>query len=59
MIWPFRKREPEKLESVPFTDAVVAALAAQAGGQRCRDASAIAALEGAVALYSRAFAAAT
>ena len=58
-MWPFRKREPEKRESLPFTDAVVAALAAQAGGQSIGDASAIAALESAVALYSRAFAAAT
>ena len=58
-MWPFRKREPEKRESVPFTDAVVAALAAQASGQSIGDASAIAALETAVALYSRAFVAAT
>ena len=56
-MWPFGKREPEKRESIPFTDAVVAALAAQAGGQSVGDASAIAALEAAVALYSRAFAA--
>ena len=56
-MWPFRKREPEKRESIPFTDAVVSALAAQAGGQSIGDASAIAALEAAVALYSRAFAA--
>ena len=33
MRWPFRKREPEKRESLPFTDAVVRALAAQAAGQ--------------------------
>ena len=57
-IWPWSKGSPEKRESVPFTDAVVAALAAQAGGQSVGDASAIAALESAVALYSRAFAAA-
>lgn len=56
MRWPWAK--PEKRESVPFTDAVVAALAAQASGQAVGDASAIAALEAAVALYSRAFAAA-
>ena len=58
-VWPFRKREPEKRESVPFTDAVVAALTAQAAGTATGDPSAIAALEAAVALYSRAFAAAT
>ena len=58
-LWPFGRREPEKRESLPFTDAVVAALAAQAGGTAIGDASAIAALESAVALYSRAFAAAT
>ena len=58
MMWPFnRKREPEKRESLPFTDAVVAALTAQTSGQSVGDASAIAALESAVALYTRAFAA--
>ena len=56
-MWPFRKREPEKRESLPFTDAVVRALAAQAAGQSVGDPGAIAALEAAVALYSRAFAA--
>ena len=58
MRWPWSKREPERRESVPFTDAVVAALTAQASGQAVGDASAIAALEAAVALYSHAFAAA-
>ena len=58
-MWPFRKREPEKRESVPFTDAVVAALAAQASGTSVGDPGAIAALEAATALYARAFAAAT
>ena len=61
-MWPFSRKNgaflPEKRESIPFTDAVVAALAAQAGGQSVGDASAIAALEAAVALYSRAFSAA-
>ena len=56
MRWPWQ-REPEKRQSVPFTDAVVAALTAQASGQAVGDASAIAALEAAVALYSRAFSA--
>lgn len=58
MRWPWSKREPEKRESVPFTDAVVAALQAQASGQGVGNPSAIAALEAAVALYSRAFVAA-
>ena len=58
MRWPFRKREPEKRESIAFSDAVAAALAAQAGGAATGDPSAIAALEAATALYSRAFAAA-
>ena len=57
-LWPFGKREPEKRESMPFTDAVVAALTAQASGQGVGSASAIAALEAAVALYASAFAAA-
>ena len=60
MRWPFARRaEPEKRESVPFTDAVVAALAAQAAGQSVGDPGAIAALEAATALYCRAFASAT
>ena len=58
-LWPWSKREPEKRESVPFTDAVVAALTAQASGASVGNANAIAAVEAAVALYSRAFAAAT
>ena len=58
IVWPFRKREPEKRESIPFTDAVVAALTAQAAGTAAGDPSAIAALEAACALYTRAFAAA-
>ena len=56
MRWPWQ-REPERRQSVPFTDAVVAALTAQASGAAVGDASAIAALEAAVALYSRAFSA--
>ena len=35
-LWPWSKREPERRESIPFTDAVVAALAAQAGGTAIR-----------------------
>ena len=59
MRWPWSQREPEKREAVPFSDAVTAALAAQAGGTATGDSSAIAALEAAVALYARAFSAAT
>ena len=57
MRWPWSKGEPEKRQSVPFSDAVVAALTAQASGQAVGDASGIAALEAATALYARAFAA--
>ena len=59
MRWRFwTKRESERRESLPFTDAVVAALAAQAAGQSVGDPGAIAALEAATALYARAFSAA-
>ena len=60
MRWPWQRApEPEKRESLPFTDAVVTALTAQAAGTATGDPSAIAALEAATALYARAFAAAT
>ena len=52
-MWPFRK--PEHRESLPFTDAVVAALGAQAAGQGIAPASQTAALEAAVSLYTAAF----
>ena len=58
MRWPWQ-REPEKRQSIPFTDSVVAALTAQASGAAVGDPSAIAALEAACALYARAFSAAT
>ena len=58
MRWPWTKREPERRQAIPFTDAVVRALEAQAAGTATGDPSAIAALEAATALYSRAFAAA-
>ena len=58
MRWPWA-RKPERRESVPFTDAVVAALSAQASGQAVGDASALGVLESASALYANAFAAAT
>ena len=54
-LWPWQ-REPEVRQSVPFTDAVVSALAAQAGGTAAGDPTAIAALEAAAGLYAAAFA---
>ena len=57
MRWPWQK--VEKRESQPFTDAIVAAIEAQAGGTSAGDPGAIAALETAAGLYARAFAAAT
>ena len=56
--WPWQ-REPERREAVPFTDAVVAALTAQAAGTGTGDPSAIAAVEAAAGLYAAAFAGAT
>ena len=56
MRWPWSKSEPERRAAQPFTDAVVAALTAQAGGSAAGDPSAIAALEAAAGLYSAAFA---
>ena len=59
MRWPWSKVEPEKRANAPYTDGLINALEARAVGQGIGDPSAIAALEAAVALYSRAFAAAT
>ena len=59
MRWPWSKPEPERREALPFTDAVVAALTAQAAGTATGDPSAIAALEAAAGLYAAAFAGAT
>ena len=56
MRWPWSKAEPERREALPFTDAVVAALTAQAAGTAAGDPSAIAALEAAAGLYAAAFA---
>ena len=56
MRWPWSKGEPERREALPFTDAVVAALTAQAAGTAAGDPSAIAALEAAAGLYAAAFA---
>ena len=58
MRFPWSKREPERREALPFTDAVVAALTAQAAGTVAGDPSAIAALETAAGLWARAFASA-
>ena len=54
-----REPEPEKRTAIPFTDAVVRALEAQAAGTAAGDPSAIAALEAAAGLYAAAFAGAT
>ena len=56
MRWPWQARETR--EAIPFTDAVVAALAAQATGTTAGDPSAIAALETAAGIWARCFAAA-
>ena len=48
--------EPEKRQSTqPFTDAIVSAIAAQAGGNLTGDPTAVGALEMAAGAYSRAF----
>ena len=57
-LWPWQEKK-EKRESVPFTDAIVAAIAAQAGGTEAGDVSGHWALETAAGLYARAFAGAT
>ena len=60
MRWPWqREPEPERRQAIPFTDAVVRALEAQAAGTGSGDPSAIAALEAAAGLYAAAFAGAT
>ena len=56
MLWPWSK--PEKRETAPFTDAIVSAIAASAGGTTAGDPGAIAALEAAAGLYAHAFASA-
>ena len=57
MRWPWQRREVRG--AVPFTDAIVDAIAAQAAGTSAGDPGAIAALETAAGLWARAFAAAT
>ena len=62
MRWPWqrRKAEPEKRQSTqPFTDAIQAAIAAQAGGSLTGNPLALGALEMAAGAYSRAFAGAS
>ena len=54
MRFPWSKREPERRASQPFTDAIVSAIASQAGGTAAGDPSAIAALESAAGLYAAA-----
>ena len=58
MRWPWSKPEPETRQSVPYSDAVVAAIVEAAGGSTPGDPSAIAALETAAGLWARAFMAA-
>ena len=57
MRWPWTRKEPEKRQSTqPFTDAIVSAIAAQAGGNLTGDATAVGALEMASrCLFSRVF----
>ena len=58
-MWPFRpKTEERQSGGIPFSDAVVDAIVAAAGGTTPADPTAIAALEAATGLYSAAFAAA-
>ena len=61
-MWPFSRKNaagsPEKRASSPYTEALINVLESQAVGQSVGDASAIAVLEAAVALYARTFAAA-
>ena len=56
MRWPWSK--PETRQSAPYSDAVIAGIIAAAGGSTPGDPSAIAALETAAGLWSRAFMAA-
>ena len=60
-LWPFnRKAAPETRQSTqPFTDAIVSAIAAQAGGTAVGSSDSVGALEMAAGAYSRAFAGAT
>ena len=58
-LWPFSKRAPEVRQSTqPFTDAIVAAIQAQATGAELAQPNATAAVEAAAGFYSRALAAA-
>ena len=55
MRWPWSKPEPERRESLPYTDALVSALATRAAGTVPADPSSLAALEAAAGLYAAAF----
>ena len=56
-LWPFSKREPEVRQSTqPFTDAIVAAIQAQATGSELAQPNATAAVESAAGFYGRAMA---
>ena len=55
-LWPFGKREPEKRQAQPFSDAIVAAIQAQATGSELAQPNATAAVEAAAGFYARALA---
>ena len=56
-LWPFGKREPEIRQSTqPFSDAIVAAIQAQATGSELAQPNATAAVEAAAGFYARAMA---
>ena len=60
MRWPWQRKPSEKRQSTqPFTDAIVAAIADQAGGNLTGNPLALGALEMAAGAYGRAFAGAT
>ena len=60
MSWKFWRREPEKRQSSqPFTDAIVSAIANQAGGTAVGSSDSVGALEMAASSYQRAFQGAT
>lgn len=56
MNWRFWRRTEARQADAPYTDAIVAAIHAQAAGQTITDAKATAALEAAAGAYARAFA---
>ena len=53
MVWPFTKPKAEHRQAAPYTDAIVAAIAAAASGKTIATADATAALESAAGLVGR------